>query len=258
MTKRQHASTVIIIMCLVTCILCFIPMYAPYHGQNSTNDHGSDDYAYLTGYLNIPIFNQASISALVIVVIPALDILLDNVPSFLLSLITWYDVKLLPKEVSGMTKIEHCLFIIGMFCVASSLSAYVTTSSNALTLYFCFENCSTSLTTCPLISFVVRRTDTWSPAMCIIIALLVCCSSFLSSLSLCFDPTSVIVAQMNLSCNIILSISTCLFFINTLWSLIKSIQWEQVGNFLPLPHSCLSISLAIILILPTTRRHEER
>ena len=125
-----------------------------------------------------------------------------------------------------------------MICMSSSSWASVIHSHSVLNLYLCFKNCSTILTSCPLLSFLARRTSTWSPLTCIFITFLVCFGPFLNSLSLCFDQMSAMVSLMNLSCNIIVCIATGLFLINTLWTLYKSIQWEQVTD--P-PHSCLSL-----------------
>ena len=222
--KRKRASLIITIISLVACISCFLPLYAPYEGGDPT-----DDYAYLTGFLDVPIFNQAAISLLVIVMIPGIDILMDMLPSSLFSSIAWYDMKLhmVGNEVSGMTKVEHFLFIIGMICMSSSSWKSVTDSDDTLELYVCFQNCSTILTSCPLLSFLVRRSSTWSPFMCIFITLLVSFGPFLSSLSLCFEPTSVLVAHMNVSSHVIIILSAGLCLLNTLWSLYKSLQWEQ-------------------------------
>ena len=222
--KRQYASTLITFMSLITCVLCFIPIYAPYEGSI----RAVDDYAYFTGFLHVPIYEQAGISVLLIAVLPGLDIFMDILPSSLFSSITWYDMKHLEKEGSGMTKLEHFLFIIGMIFASSSAWPSVTNSTNALNLYICFENCSTILTSCPLLSFVVRRSSTWSPIMCPLLSFLICCGPFVSSLALCFDPTSALVAQMNMSSSIIICISTGLYLINTLWTLYKSFQWEKV------------------------------
>ena len=222
---RQYASTLITIMSLITCVLCFIPIYAPY-------EEGSipavDDYAYFTGFLQVPIFNQAGISMLVIVILPGLDILMDILPSSLFSSLSSYDMKQLEKEASGMTKLEHFLYIIGMICMSSSAWPSVTNSTDALNLYVCFQNCGTILTSCPLLSFVVRRSSTWSPIMCVLLSFLICCGPFVSSLALCFDPTSTLVAHMILSSSIIICISAGLYLINTLWTLYKSFQWEKV------------------------------
>ena len=224
--KRQYASTLITIMSLITCVLCFIPIYAPYYEEGSIP--AVDDYAYFTGFLQVPIFNEAGISTIVIVILPGLDILMDILPSSLFSSVSSYDMKQLEKEGSGMTKLEHFLYIMGMICMSSSVWPSVTNSTNALNLYICFENCSTILTSCPLLSFVVRRSSTWSPIMCVLLSFLICCGPFVSSLALCFDPTSALVAQMNMSSSIIICISTGLYLINTLWTLYKSFQWEKV------------------------------
>lgn len=238
LNKRYHASTLIIIMSLVTCVLCFIPIYAPYEGSI----RAVDDYAYFTGFQHVPIFEQAGISFLFIAVLPGLDILMDFLPSSLFSSMTWYDMKQLKKERSGMTKLEHFLFVIGVICMSSSAWPSVINSNNALNLYLCFQNCCTILTSCSLLSFVLRRSRTWSPIMCLLLSFLICLGPFLSSLSLCFDPTSKLSAQMNLSCNIIICISTGLYLINALWTLYKSFQWEKVVALL---------SVLIFVYIPT-------
>jgi hypothetical protein len=163
--------------------------------------------------------------------LPGIDIIMDNIPSFFKAPFTSNDEKRLPKDNPfssiRMTETEWLFFLIGMLCMSSSVFDAVLKSPDRITIYLCFENCSTILTICPLLSFLCRRASTWTPLRCMGITGVVCLASFLSSVLVCFDPASTAYTSLGVSSSCLVDCAAGLYLLVSLLSMYNTWVWER-------------------------------
>jgi len=159
--------------------------------NNSTASGVTDDYAYISSYNSIPLFNQAAISPLMICVLPAMDVLIDLLPVnwFFFAERTVVDSKDMP-DVVRLTAQERVLFIIGLLSMSEVVFPAVVNSGNQANIFFCFENVSTIFTILPIISFLCRTSSAFTPLNSFLISLLVCIGSLISSCAITLPATS--------------------------------------------------------------------
>ena len=168
-----------------------IPSKTPTLNTNNSTAIATDDYAYISSYNTIPLFNQAAISPLMICVLPAMDVLIDLLPGhwFFFTERTVVDSKDMP-DVVRLTVQERVLFIIGLLAMSEVVFPAVVHSGNQANIFFCFENVSTIFTILPIISFLCRTSSVFTPLNTILISLIVCIGSLISSCGIIFPATA--------------------------------------------------------------------
>ena len=198
--EQKKWANLILIMGIFFSIACLMPLItAPIPSKSSTtlNTNNStanvitDDYAYISSYNSIPLFNQAAISPLMICVLPAMDLLIDLLPVHWLFFAerTVVDSKDMP-DVVRLTAQERVLFIFGLLSMSEVVFPAVVNSGNQANIFFCFENVSTILTILPIISFLCRTSSVFTPLNTILISLIVCIGSLISSYGITIPATS--------------------------------------------------------------------
>jgi hypothetical protein len=244
------------IVTIIVAILCFIPVYKyssssnanadqPIPSSNSTvmsefNTTSSlvDDYYdnyYIVSFDQIPFFREATISTLIITLPSALDALLDMIPEVVVVFIFGEEyhsrVKNIDDPIFHLTLPEKLLYLVGVACLSTicfnpvlNYSATTSIYSATTTLYVCFQNASTVLLLCPVLSFLTRCCPTWTPIRTLVFVTIICTAAMLSSFVSLVDPTSQTAANMSFATNVLFCICSGLYFcmmvlsaVNTFW-----------------------------------------
>ena len=196
--KKKWAN-LILIMGIFFSIACLMPLItAPvasprpiFDAYNTTEiiDLATDDYAYITSANNFPLFNQAAIASLCL--LPTMDIFIDLLPVhwFFYAERTVVDNKDMPNVIR-LTAQERALFIIGLLAMSEVVFKSVVHQENRLNIFTCCENVSTIFTVLPIISFLCRTSSIFTPINTILISLLVCIGSLLSSCITLYPSTA--------------------------------------------------------------------
>ena len=197
--ERHRNSHWILIIAVLACIFSFIPVY--YIGSNSQQNGWS---TYIS-YTNDPLLQKASISALFLVLCPAIDSFLEMVPLYPLRVEDTATRRMLIRGNAShamLTHAEKFMFILSIICL-SVLSYYPTIQnfdnpghgvdpSSIARACGIFLNCSTTLQVCAILSFLVQQSSTFSVwkwnSRCI--CFLVCSSGIIGSSALLYDPGS--------------------------------------------------------------------
>ena len=221
-TEQKKWANLILIVGIFFGIACLMPLITaptpdsmPTSSSNNATAIATDDYTYISSYNSIPLFNQAAISPLMICVLPAMDVLIDLLPVhwFFFTERTVVDSKDMP-DVVRLTVQERVLFIIGLLCMSEVVFPAVVHSGNQANIFFCFENVSTILTILPIISFLCRTSSVFTPTNTIIISLIVCIGSLISSCGIVFPATATTeIAFLSKVVCVLMDIAAGLFFI---------------------------------------------
>lgn len=174
---------------------------------------------------------QVSYASLVVCILPGLDYLLDVVPISLLE----GNILSSKKESSistgvRMSKIEKGLFFLGVLSYSivffpSFQKLSSSSPADAGKLFLGFENMSTILTICPIMSLLYRVSTTWNATFAVSISLSICFTSFFSSLSAIFPLGSTTYENIFIAAGVCMNIGTLIYSVACGLSLYRTIKW---------------------------------
>lgn len=201
----------ILLMSVFFSVLCFIPMF------NFNYSSVGDDY---TGSFNSnTTILQASFASLIICILPGLDLLMDLIPAFLFGNELNASEKLLTTSTAvRLSKAEKLLFLLGV--LSYSVIIYspfqdlnISSSSAAANIFLGFENVSTILTICPIMSLLNRVSPVWNSYITISISFFTCVSSILSSICALYPTTSDTYSIIFITSCLLMNLATVIYFI---------------------------------------------
>jgi hypothetical protein len=176
-------------------------------------------------------------SALIITLPSALDLLIDMIPNAVVSYVFSEDARPRGKQSNTLlfhlTIFEKWMYIVGVICLSTitfdpvlNYSGTTGVFSATTTLYVCFQNASTILLLNPVLSFLTRCCPTWTPLRSLFLAVLICTASLLSSSIGFLDPTSQTALNMAFACNVILCICSGLYFCMIILCLVNTFYYR--------------------------------
>ena len=174
---RQMVGTAILRMAVVFAFLNFIPSFMV---QTADDD-------YMTTASQDCYFRQASISCLIICIVPAVDLMIEWSASLCGGMKTndkksYRAVNSSVTSSMRLTVVERAMFIIGIITIGGNGSfPAVFQSSNSLQIYYGFTNSSTILIICPVLSYLCRVSPSWTPLRAIFLASIVSVTNTISS-----------------------------------------------------------------------------
>ena len=174
---------------------------------------------------------QVSYASLVVCILPGLDYLLDAVP------ISLFESNILSSKKESsistgvrMSKIEKGLFFLGVLSysivfIPSFQKLSSSSPADAGKLFLGFENMSTILTICPIMSLLYRVSTTWNATFAVSISLSICFTSFFSSLSAIFPRESTTYENIFIAAGVCMNIATLIYFVACGLFLYRTIKW---------------------------------
>jgi hypothetical protein len=192
----------------------------------------SDDYYYyINGFDGQPIVREATISAIMISIPLAMDVLLDMLPAWVNVLVfaesrqlSGLPVRKSDRTLFHLTTLEKISFIVGTVCLSALSFQPVRSYGTPAILNLSFLNANTCLVTCPILAFLTRCAPTWTPIISVSIAGLICVGAALSSFSNLPVPSEAVKAEIFLASETIVTIAFSLYIlvcvisaVNTFW-----------------------------------------
>ena len=246
-----------LIMATVFSVLSFMPLYIT-STTGSTNGSGamghpnatssnidtnltasfSDDdyYLNLEDYGHSPYLRQAAVACLIICIIPGVDTLIDVLPPSVTKAL-FLEEKRLTKghnqaaNIIRLTLAERVMFIAGILCLSILCYPAVLDSGEYRDLFGGgFSNSNTILTTCPILSFLGRTSEIWTPPITLGIGLLVCVASFMNAVILCLESESIESASLTRAQSSIMIIAAGCFVLVSLYSAWRTVRPSQTGD----------------------------
>lgn len=181
--RTENVTRINYVVIYIGVLLSFVPLFRP---KTLYGYYSHSSAAESTIRLSIA-FRESAISCMIVVLVSFLDIIVD----FILFLV---DISggspLIPASrrklvLVRLTDFERFLFAIGVALVGF-IVFYDVAESNLYLIWNCLMNASTILTICPVLLFLERCTQTWTPIRTSLINLLIVLGSILDSASI-FD-----------------------------------------------------------------------
>jgi hypothetical protein len=237
---------------IIVAILCFVPVYqhtassnATFNqsnsASNSTTGQPADDYYdnyYIVSFDQIPIFREATISTLIITLPSAMDAVLDMIPDAIVVCIFGEEYHSRAKNntdpVFHLTLPEKWLYLVGVVCLSTicfdpvlNYSATTSVYSATTNLFACFQNASTVLMLCPVLSFLTRCCPTFTPIRSLFLVALICTATLLNVFAWLVEKTSLTAANMFFATNVLFSICSGLYFCMMILSAVNTFWFHQ-------------------------------
>ena len=198
-------------MSIVFSVLCFIQMF------NFNYTSVGDDYT--ASFNSSTSILQVSFASLIICILPGLDLLMDIIPALFLTTEIVASENLSSKSTAvRLCKAEKLLFLLGV--LSYSVVIYspfqdlnISSSSAAANIFLGFENVSTILTICPIMSLLNRVSPVWNSYITISISFFTCVSSILSSICALYPTTSDSYHIIFVTSCLLMNLATVIYFI---------------------------------------------
>ena len=214
----------ILFISAVFSVFCFIPMFNIRNYSATVDDYNSS----LSDNSKIL---QVSYASLLVCILPGLDYILDLVPISLIG-----DKILISEKESSistavrMSKIEKLFFFLGVLSYSAVVFPPFQKYSalypaDAGKLFLGFENMSTILTICPIMSLLYRVSTTWNATFAVSISLSICLTSFFSSLSEIYPLGSTTRGHLFITAGVCMNIGTLIYFVVCGLSTYRTIKW---------------------------------
>jgi hypothetical protein len=227
--RKEQTQRLILGTTVICAIICFIPLFIPQKEAfviKAVVDKVDD---YLDEWGQDCYFRQASMSCLMIVIVPAIDLLIEWTEAMMRSRLSRLSKdKSVPTSNAGgvvesdvasirMTLVERTLFVVGIVFTGGCMSfPAVFESPSIIAAYNSLTNCSTILTMMPLLMFFCRVSPTWTPLKAFVVSLCVCGCAVLSSIGSIFEDSM----EILWASNVLMFVATGLFFIISLHALV--------------------------------------
>ena len=220
-----NTNDFILIMSIVFSVLCFIPMF------NFQYTSIGDDYT--ANFNSNPTILQVSYASLIICILPGLDLLMDIVPS-----IIFFEFKYNASEnlspistAVRLSKIEKLLFLVGVLSYSVVIYApfqnlNLTSPSGAGNIFLGFENVSTILTICPIMSLLYRVSTVWTSSITLSVSFCTCMSSLLSSVCALYPTDTQTYDTIFISSCILINVATFIYTVACCLSLYSTFKWH--------------------------------
>eukprot|EP01035_Chromulina_nebulosa_P029810 gene29810-39541_t len=215
---------IILVLSVIFSVLCLIPTF------NFTQTSVTDDYT--ASFNSNTTLLQASFASLIICLLPGLDLFLDIIPA---SILKDTNLQLFDNTASASTAvrlnhIEKFLFLLGV--LSYSVAVYPSfqdlnslSPAEAGNVFVGFENASTILSICPIMSLLYRVSTTWNATITISITVFTCVSSVLSSACCLLQNESVVYKIIFIVSCLCINLATLIYIVACGLSAYRTRRW---------------------------------